>query len=571
MSNDPQTLWRWISPSPRPAARVSLSVIVVMSSSYDSHDPSHNAPQVLDDFVSAPEIVPQAPISSPVVTSPVFSKLPQSPDISEQPYYTGSKNNHKRAWIIAAIVALICVAVGLGAGLGVGLNKTKSNGKSNPPTNGSTTTSSESVPTTTSTYGSTATSSQPVATATSLASAYCISDSNVVKSPRFENISDWTIVNGIYHFDQISWKDGSAAGVFLPGLALSQTYGSLAYANQTISGLTANKEYSLAYAYTALTFEAVPADWQWSTYNISVAATQDIGRSSGILNLTSSADSGLNTHTTGDFVTKVFVGGNVTANYNGEIYVVLQALGFGVDLFFYYVSVYDPQENTCDYEKKPVFYYDQFNGNYVSYHTQNATIADSYCVPNSNVVSDPRFETVGSGNDTWTLENNLTYNFVPAVFSDGSPAGVNLPYVADATVQPATAGNQASLEQNFTLADSSATYRVMFSYQYVLRSANEVAGQYGFYVRLRLSNSSTFDTTLFDYSDSPLAANLSDSVQELNYRFDHYQSMNVYLKIEALSYLFDINIPRITVYSDQDFSCDAGDYFNTINGSSTAL
>ncbi|KAK9358564.1 hypothetical protein V1504DRAFT_499863 [Lipomyces starkeyi] len=561
MSNDPQTLSPGISPGPRPAARVSLSAIVVMSSSYDSHDPSHNAPHALDDFVSAPELVPQAPISSPVVTSPVFSKLPQSPDISEQPYYTSSKNTHKRAWIIAAIVALICVAVGLGAGLGVGLNKTKSKGKSNPPTNGSTTTSSEAVPTATSTYGSTATSSQPVATATSLASAYCISDSNVVKSPRFENISDWTIVNGIYHFDQISWKDGSAAGVFLPGLALSQTYGSLAYANQTISGLTANKEYSLAYAYTALTFEAVPAYWQWSTYNISVAATQDIGRSSGILNFTSSEDSGLNTHATGDFVTRVFVGGNVTANYNGEIYVVLQALGFGVDLFFYYVSVYDPQENTCDYEKKPVFYYDQFNGNYVSYHTQNATIADSYCVPNSNVVSDPRFETVGSGNDTWTLANNLTYNFVPAVFSDGSPAGVNLPNCG----QPGVFGTK------FTLADSSATYRVMFSYQYVLRSANEVAGQDGFYVRLRLSNSSTFDTTLFDYIDNPLAANLSDSVQELNYRFEHYQSTNVYLKIEALSYLFDINIPRVTVYLDQDFSCDAGDYFNTINGSSPAL
>ncbi|KAK9428991.1 hypothetical protein V1505DRAFT_375245 [Lipomyces doorenjongii] len=547
-----------------------------MSSFYDSHDPSHNAPQAVDDYVSAPEIVQQAPISSPVVTSPVFSKLPQSPDISEQPYDIGSKNTHKKAWIIAAIVALICVAVGLGAGLGVGLKKTTSSGKpANPPTNGSTTTSSESVPAATSTYGSTATSSQPEATATNLASAYCISDSNVVKSPRFKNISDWTIVNGIYHFDQISWKDGSPAGLFLPGLALSQTYQSIAYANQTISGLTGNKEYSLAYAYTALTFEAVPADWQWSTYNISVAATQDLGQSSGIINSTSSADSGLNTHSTGDFVTSVFVGGNVTANYNGDIYVVLQALGFGVDLFFYYVSVYDPQENTCDYLKKPVFYYDQFNGNYISYHTQNATIADSYCVPQSNVVSDPRFETVGTGNDTWTLANNLTYNFVPVAFSDGSPAGVNLPYVADATVQPATVGSQASLEQNFTLADPIATYRVVFSYQYVLRSANEIAGQYGFYVRLRLSNSSTFETTLFDYSNQPLAANLSDSVQELNYQFDHYQSTNVYLKIEALSYLFDINIPRVAVYLDKDYSCDAGDYFNeysnTVNGSSTAL
>ncbi|KAK9245636.1 hypothetical protein V1506DRAFT_566817 [Lipomyces tetrasporus] len=572
-----------------------------MSNYNNSYYPSHNAPQAADEYYgsSAPEVATNttqpAQVPSPTSPAPLVGLQQQQHEqyaenagtsyLSELAYDSEkTTKSHRKAWIVGAVVAIIVVAVGLGVGLGVGLTRNnddiKSTGSSSdgpatsssaPPAPTATPIASSSAPPVPTATPIASSSAPPVPTETTVASSYCVSDSNIVKSPRFTNAStDWTIANGIYHFEPLSWKDGSPAGLFLPGLGLSQSYDSYAYANQTISGLTAGKEYSLAFAYTALTFAGVPADWPWDTFNLSVAATRDVGGSSGANNVTTSTIAGLDTTNDGSFSTRAFAGGTVSANPRGEIYVAIAGLGFGVDLFIYYVSVYDPADNSCNYESDmPVFYYDQLDGDYVSFHTRNATIADSYCVPESNVVDDPRFTTVGSdqtdSNSPWTVANNLTFNFVPAEFADNSPAGVILPYVDDPSIQPAIDGNQATLEQNLSLAgDADATYRVMFSYQYILRTnATPSDGAAGFYVRLRLANSSDFDSALFDYSVSPDATTLTpDSIYELNYRFESYDADKLYVRIEALSYLYDISMPRVTVYLDSDWSCNAGDYYN---------
>ncbi|KAK9312474.1 hypothetical protein V1522DRAFT_394592 [Lipomyces starkeyi] len=424
---------------------------------------------------SAPEAVLDHASAAPEVAPSLVAVTQQGPPLKEektsQQYfsdhdqvYVPYRSKSRKKWIISAAIGLVFLAVGLGVGLGIGL-------KTDGP---------EPLP-------------GPIP---DMSSKYCVSESNVLKSPRFENISDWTIANGILHFDQVLWNDSSPAGIFLPGFKFNYVYNNTPSGYQQISGLIPNKKYSLAFAITTVTVEAAPSQWAWDTFNFTVLASKNSQRS------LSSTSIGLDIYTVGAFQTVVISSVDVYANNSGDIFVEFSGTCQGVDLYLYYISVFDPEHNTCDFmDKKPVFGEDLLTASQDSYHLQNTTIADSYCIPKSNLIGDPRFITVGTDN-IWTLTDNLTYNFEQAEFTDRSPAGVFLPYVNDTELQPATDGNWASLEQRFTRPDPSVIYWMLFSYQYSLRNYSYSEDELAFIVRLRLSNSSTYESIWYEIYDT---------------------------------------------------------------------
>ncbi|KAK9489412.1 hypothetical protein V1508DRAFT_464956 [Lipomyces doorenjongii] len=199
----------------------------------------------------------------------------------------------------------------------------------------------------------------------------------------------------------------------------------------------------------------------------------------------SSTSIGLDIYTVGAFQTVVISSVDVYANNSGVIFVEFTGTCQGVDLYLYYISVFDPEHNTCDFiDKKPVFSEDLLTASQYSYHLQ-------HCIPKSNLIGDPRFTTVGTEN-IWTVTDNLT-----------SPAGVFLPYVNDTELQPATDGNWASLEQRFAPPDPNVIYWMLFSYQYTLRNYSYSEDEVAFLVRLRLSNSSTYESIWYESYDTP--------------------------------------------------------------------
>ncbi|KAK9242289.1 hypothetical protein V1506DRAFT_547981 [Lipomyces tetrasporus] len=346
----------------------------------------------------------------------------------------------------------------------------------------------------------------PSSTSLNTTGSYCISESNVVKSPRFDNLSGWKIVNGKFPFEQQLWGDGSSAGIFLPGtsfaatgstilqlnesrpfdasaspdLSVTKRYCPLASMNQTITGLNPNKNYSLACAFTAVTRIAAPGDWHWSTFNFSIAATGDGKQySGGIRNTYNSTTIDLDIHQVGSFRTFVTMADSnssargksgaadvsqlLTANSNGEISVAFEAAAKGVDLYLYYITVYDPENNTCNFVKdKPIFVDAGLVPRPDLYQVDSSTEAATYCQPKSNIVRDPRFTTVGSDKALWTITSNVTDNFGPVQFSDGSPGGLYLPYVDGG-------GSGATIEQDILLSRPGAVYDI-----YLLRRSSRL-------------------------------------------------------------------------------------------------
>ncbi|KAK9318778.1 hypothetical protein V1517DRAFT_97326 [Lipomyces orientalis] len=326
---------------------------------------------------SAPQVVESHANSSPEVAHPLTGSCggaksvhqeekTSSQYLPEQPDRTKSR---KKVWIISAIIVLVCVGVGLGVGLGIGLKSPE------PP-----------IP-----------EPEPTPIKSNMSSKYCISESNVVKSSRFENIPDWTIINGIYHYEPISWNDSSPAGLFLPGLRnVYESYSANASSYQEISGLTPNKRYSLAYAFTAVTVTAAPGLWAWDTFNFTMLVSQEgIDITNARRQLHTSGTIDLDIHTTGISRTIAERPIDVYANSSGMIFVGFYGLGYGVDFYLYYVSIFDPENNTCDsVNNKPVFDTDALMRNYDSYRVDNVTIGETYCLPESNIIADPRFETI---------------------------------------------------------------------------------------------------------------------------------------------------------------------------------
>ncbi|KAK9322518.1 hypothetical protein V1517DRAFT_307897 [Lipomyces orientalis] len=491
-----------------------------------------------------------------------------------------SKAHRKLVGILAIVLSVAIVAVVLGVGLGVGLNK-----GTEPPAMASSRTSTCSTiylePTSTYSFH------PPSSTSLNTTGSYCISESNVVKSPRFDNLSDWKIANGKFPFEQQLWGDGSSAGIFVPGtsfattgstilqlnqsrpfdasadpdLSVTKHYYPLPSMNQTITGLKPNMNYSLAYAFTAVTRIAAPGDWHWSTFNFSIAATGD-GRqhSGGIRTTHNSTTIDLDIHQVSSFRTFVSMAGNnssargsfgaagglqvLTADSNGEISVLFEAAGKGVDLYLYYVSVYDPGNNICNFVKdKPTFVDGGLVPRHELYQVDNSTEAAWYCQPKSNVVQDPRFTTVGSDKALWAITSNVTDNFGAVEFSDGSPGGLYLPYVDGG-------GSGATIEQDILLSHPGAVYNIYASL--LIKNSSLPYDMVIFRLRVRLSNTSDHATTFYDTTWDGMnygaeGIGLIDIVT--------YPSRYVHLTVDVSSNYAVIIIPEITMYLNAEPGC----------------
>jgi hypothetical protein len=101
----------------------------------------------------------------------------------------------------------------------------------------------------------------------------------------------------------------------------------------------------------------------------------------------------------------------LSASSTGEIFVTFDAAAKGVDLYLYYLSVYDPTNSSCNFVKdRPMFVDGALVHSHDSYQAGDSTEAAWYCVPESNIVKDPRFTTLGSDKGLWRVPNDLTYN-----------------------------------------------------------------------------------------------------------------------------------------------------------------
>ncbi|KAK9242367.1 hypothetical protein V1506DRAFT_571841 [Lipomyces tetrasporus] len=437
-----------------------------------------------------------------------------------------SKRSRKFVWIVATVVVAIALAIALGVGLGVGLKKSTQTRFSN------------------------------------ITVSYGISDSNFVQSPRFEKLSDWTIANGKFSFEKMLWDDGSPAGIFLPGTSLEETYRSISYArvtmeplpfynssapaftvaqrsvplpsvNQKVAGLKPYMNYSLAYAFTAVTRIATPGNWNWSTFNFSIMAAGDGGHFSGITNSYTSADIDLDIHTVGSYRT--------FASISGEIEIAFEAAGTGVDFYLYYVDIYDPANSTYSFVENRQL--ERMVSSYSFSVTENE--GPYFCtVPQSNIVKDPRFTSVGSDKDIWTLSRpDLTYNYERVEYFDGLPAGIYLPCSAHSIIA-----------QDIVVPDLWAHYHIGSSFLYNTETNGIPDGSDIFQYRLRISNKSDHAITFQDFS-SGFRYNSNENFGVLHISWGlgsvaWYHQHEIHLELEVISIYSAIIIPQITMATE---------------------
>ncbi|KAK9490520.1 hypothetical protein V1508DRAFT_399824 [Lipomyces doorenjongii] len=455
----------------------------------------------------------------------------------------------KVVWIIVSVVVAIAFAIALGVGLGVGVKKCTQTRFSN------------------------------------ITVSYGISDANIVKSPRFEKLSDWTIANGKFSFEKMSWDDGSPAGIFLPGTTLEETYQSIMYAhvtmkplpfynssapaftvaqssaplpsvNQSVAGLKPYMNYSLAYAFTAVTRIATPGDWHWSTFNFSIMAAGDGGQSSAIINSYTSADIELDIHTVGSYRTFASISGYhssagkdvanidrqvVAANHKGEIEIEFFAAGTGVDFYLYYVDIYDPANST--YRVVENRQLERMLSNYSFSVTENE--GPFFCtVPESNIVKDPRFTSVGSDKDIWTFPRpDLAYNFERVEYFDGLPAGIYLPHSVHSIIA-----------QDIVLPNLGAHYYIGSSFLYKTES-NEIPEDSDIFLyRLRISNKSDHTITFEDFSSGlRYNRNFDFGVLQISWVLGSvawYHQTEIHLELEVISIYSALIIPQITMATE---------------------
>ncbi|KAJ8097220.1 hypothetical protein POJ06DRAFT_241220 [Lipomyces tetrasporus] len=112
-----------------------------------------------------------------------------------------------------------------------------------------------------------------------------------------------------------------------------------------------------------------------------------------------------------------------------------------------------------------------------------------YCQPKSNIVRDPRFTTVGSDKALWAITSNVTDNFEPMEFSDGSPGGLYLPSVGGG-------GSGATIEQDVLLSRPGALYDIYTGI--LIKNSSLPYDMVIFRLRIWLSNTSDYATTFYD-------------------------------------------------------------------------
>ncbi|KAK9489600.1 hypothetical protein V1508DRAFT_427546, partial [Lipomyces doorenjongii] len=218
----------------------------------------------------APEVfnqnVPEVLVAATVLEKMIIPESQELLDIStNEKFGNGNTRDQqhfyglsRRTFYITIVATIIVVGVSLGAGLGVRLKPPKNTGP--PPT---LTSSSTSVPSASRTISSTSATTSP----SSLASTFCIPSTNIVVSPHFEDLSDWSLDgNGSYtvNFEQVLWNDSSPAGVYLPILGPGQTQvnGYLGGIHQTVN-LPANSTFGVRTSFQIVLRSDVDPDYPY--------------------------------------------------------------------------------------------------------------------------------------------------------------------------------------------------------------------------------------------------------------------------------------------------------------------
>ncbi|KAK9341838.1 hypothetical protein V1522DRAFT_124358, partial [Lipomyces starkeyi] len=165
-------------------------------------------------------------------------------------------------------------------------------------------------------------------------------------------------------------------------------------------------------------------------------------------------------------------------------------------------------------------------------------------VPESNIIKDPRFTSVGSDKDVWTFPRpDLTYNYERVEYFDGLPAGIYLPYPAHSVIA-----------QDIVLQDLHADYHIGGSILYKTKSNGIPEDSDIFQYQLRISNKSDHTTIYEDFSSGlRYGVNNPFGVLQISWglvNIARYYQNEFHLELEVTSNYSAILILQITMATE---------------------
>ncbi|KAK9453587.1 hypothetical protein V1511DRAFT_503965 [Dipodascopsis uninucleata] len=241
-----------------------------------------------------------------------------------------------------------------------------------------------------------------------MSDSFCVPATNIIRDPRFTDLSSWVQSLEADEFQMNTWSDGTAMGA-----VLRHAYN---YTNTHMSSLTQilpKNTYSTGSYFIEVTY---------SIYQVSDAPVYSSVEKESNLNLTITVESSQDTITALDWKNSTLYSAttnttntlyqSVNLNADYDVTISILAKSTMADIFIHTVIIYEIYDNSCDAYVTPEYTIE------FMYSTPN--MSSLLCTPSTNTITDPLFENLHD----WTIEVAYDGSLEQTRFADGSAAGV---------------------------------------------------------------------------------------------------------------------------------------------------